>query len=893
MVIKSSADEVSFSDLASETGATQISLGDLYSSTGGKFFGNPTVPSSGSLSITNLLGKTVSNIVTTSATWTNLMTTYKSGTYNISAAGTSPDIQYQLASSSVLSSTTGVYNQTYVQFANSFTCSFEIYVANALADSLFFFAGCTGTPLNETDTQNGFLVSFDVYSGFTSGGRTAPGIYLVSPAGTVSTNSFTSNSTWENVTITYTKGTTNTWQVSWRGTTVITYSDSTNNTWLTTSGKYWGIGARTGGLGTDFYIRRINMSYIGSPVAPYITSGLVGYYIGESYLSASSSWRDLSGNGYHASTTGTISINSAGINGKAYIYGGTTSTVQFPSAILPSTYTIFHICRYNGSSKARILTGTTVNWLSGFWGSKTGMAYHSDSTGWVADFNSNRYTLTDWLLSTDQNGLYRGNKMDFTINTSGNSASSIGINVIGENTDWAISTLIVYNRTMSLAEIIQMEDWLGITYLNPIAYPPSSMTAATTNITGQPFGNGTYIASASSEYTSSGNEYAYNAFDNTNANCWTISTSAYFLYTNGAYTGTVYTTVSGSNHYGEWLQIQMPMPIVPTMYTFRTKSLDSLRGPYTWVLAGSINGSTWILLDSQSAQANVANVSYSYNITGITAKYNYFRFIVKNNQPTSGNSWLSISKLKIYSREISSSKTPIVFDASTLNIGIGNQISIWNNSGSLGSFYNATGLSATSGTKPVLRQIGMYNHVEFNRNNSNYFIFSNPPPLTWFNNSGVYAGMTIFIVGRYQGTGSTWERWIDFGSGAGIDNILIGRLSNNIGIQINNGTTNLSGLVQITNGAANTNWHIWIIRITNSASGFTISFYMDSNTVTTTASFSVSITNRTPTLAYIGRSNWEDAYLYGDLRELQIYNTALSDADITNQYNILKSKWGM
>ena len=889
MVIKSSADEVSFSDLASETGATQISLGDLYSSTGGKFFGNPTVQSSGVISMANMLGKTATNTLTTSATWPGLMTTYGNGSaFNISAAGSSPDVQYQLTSSGTLGTINGVYNGKSLQFAGSFTCSFEIYVSAAQADSLFFFAGCTGIPQYETDTQNGFLVAFDVYSGFVSGGQTAPGIYLVSPnAGTVTTSAFTANSAWENVTVTYTKGTVNTWQVSWRGTNVMTYSDSNNSTWLTTSGQYWGIGARTGGLAANFYIRRVNMSYTGPSLSLPVTSGLMGHYIAESYTP--NTWRDLSGAGNHASTSGTIYTNPSGINGKAYIYGGTSASVQFPSAILPSTYTIFHICRYNGANTQRILAGTSVNWLSGFWASRNGVAYHN---AWVTDPNYSKYALTDWVLSSDQNALYRANKLDYTASASGSSASSIGINIYsGENSDWAISCLFVYNRTLSLTEIIQMEDWLGITYLNPIAYPPASMTGYTTNITGQPFGNGTYIASASSEV--GGTEVAFSAFDNDNNTIWTISTSAYYTYVNGAYTGSVYTLVSGTNHYGEWLQLQMPLAILPTMYAMRTRPQYSNTCPYSWVLAGSVNGSTWIQLDAQSAQTLVANTNYNYYISGITAKYNYFRFIVKGSQIISGYSYVSIADLKIYSKELPSSKTPIVFDANTLT-NVDNQISIWNNGGSLGSLYNATGLSASSGSNPVLRKVGTYNHVEFNRNNSNYFILSNPPPLNWFNNSG-YNGMTIFIVGRYQSTAGGFERWIDFGSAAANDDFWIGRTYTNstLAFEIYNSTTNLTGWASAANYAADTNWHIWIIRVTNSASGFTVNWYMDSATIGYTYNYSGSIANRTPSLSYIGRSNWENAYLYGDLRELQIYNTAISDADITNQYNVLKAKWGM
>jgi hypothetical protein len=94
-----------------------------------------------------------------------------------------------------------------------------------------------------------------------------------------------------------------------------------------------------------------------------INNGLVGWYKGEAWNGTS--WPDLSGNGNHCTDIkGTI--NKAG----NYIYGGTGDGIRFPTSILPSTYTLFHVARYNGSTKGRIFDGIAGNWLSGFYGSK-------------------------------------------------------------------------------------------------------------------------------------------------------------------------------------------------------------------------------------------------------------------------------------------------------------------------------------------------------------------------------------------------------------------------------------------------------------------------------------------------------------------------------------------
>ena len=72
------------------------------------------------------------------------------------------------------------------------------------------------------------------------------------------------------------------------------------------------------------------------------------------------------------------------VGAPAYIYGASTAWMKFPEGILPSaTYTLLYVARYNGPSKQRIFTGVSLNWLSGFYNLKIGVAYHGDSCGWI------------------------------------------------------------------------------------------------------------------------------------------------------------------------------------------------------------------------------------------------------------------------------------------------------------------------------------------------------------------------------------------------------------------------------------------------------------------------------------------------------------------------------
>jgi hypothetical protein len=190
-----------------------------------------------------------------------------------------------------------------------------------------------------------------------------------------------------------------------------------------------------------------------------VTSGLVGWYKGESWNGTS--WPDLSGNGNNCTEIkGTI--NSSG----RFMYGTKSDGVRFPTAILPSTYTLFHVAMYNGANRGRIFDGVgNVNWLSGFHGGKTGVAHHG---AWLTQQATTAFPVSNVLVSTDQKALYRGNGTNLTINSVTGSSDRLSINYgyhtspsITENSDWAVFEVVVYNRELSLSEIESVESYLN------------------------------------------------------------------------------------------------------------------------------------------------------------------------------------------------------------------------------------------------------------------------------------------------------------------------------------------------------------------------------------------------------------------------------------------------
>jgi hypothetical protein len=198
---------------------------------------------------------------------------------------------------------------------------------------------------------------------------------------------------------------------------------------------------------------------------PQIISGLVGWY--DTTSVSGSSWNDKSGNGNHATISGatvaTVSTGN-GANAITSVLTGTSTahTVIWPTAILPATYTLFHVTRYTGGTSGRILTGYNNNWFSGHWGGLSGQFYHQ---GWLTDQGTS-YHGTNWAVYTDQNSLGRSNGI--TRGTGGGGASDrLAINAgssASEPSTWQTVECIVYNRTLTAAEYVSVERYLSAKY---------------------------------------------------------------------------------------------------------------------------------------------------------------------------------------------------------------------------------------------------------------------------------------------------------------------------------------------------------------------------------------------------------------------------------------------
>jgi hypothetical protein len=180
-----------------------------------------------------------------------------------------------------------------------------------------------------------------------------------------------------------------------------------------------------------------------------------------------STFNPTSGNWF--SKVGDFIINTNNVRKSddlSHVFGGTNSSISnIPWPGENKDYTFFHIAKYNGNNRGRIWSGTTGNWLSGFW--MGGVAFYHE--GWYDNNINVSKSGNDWLLTLDYKDFVRVNKGQYQKNGPSYGPASIIVNndpiYTREASDFAIAEFIIFNRVLSEKEYLQVEDYLSKKYL--------------------------------------------------------------------------------------------------------------------------------------------------------------------------------------------------------------------------------------------------------------------------------------------------------------------------------------------------------------------------------------------------------------------------------------------
>lgn len=188
-------------------------------------------------------------------------------------------------------------------------------------------------------------------------------------------------------------------------------------------------------------------------------SGLSGRYTTDSFNDSNNSWADTSPMANHI-----LDVKGDLKRADDYVHGSKTVGLKFPIEVFgpDNAYTMFYVARYDGPTKKRIFDGTDNNWLSGFWGGKTGVAHHK---AWLTQAATSVHGPHSWVIATDAPNKFRTFGEDRVINKDVyNTTSQITVNMgafyESDSSEWAIKEVIFYNRLLNLNEIAKVEAYL-------------------------------------------------------------------------------------------------------------------------------------------------------------------------------------------------------------------------------------------------------------------------------------------------------------------------------------------------------------------------------------------------------------------------------------------------
>jgi hypothetical protein len=152
-------------------------------------------------------------------------------------------------------------------------------------------------------------------------------------------------------------------------------------------------------------------------------------------------------------------------------------------------------------------------------------------------------------------------------------------------------------------------------------------------------------------------------------------------------------------------------------------------------------------------------------------------------------------------------------------------------------------------------------------------------------NIGTNGGFTMMAVIRPL-TPSNYERFMDFGSGPGIDNIVVGRYFDGNTFTINYYNSS-DGFGASIGTIASYRWQVIVVRFDKT----NVTLFDD-----TTSQFAnrLPLQNKYWTNTYIGKSNWGesfDAYANFDIREFHAYDYAMGDDSINQLRSAMSYKY--
>jgi hypothetical protein len=176
-------------------------------------------------------------------------------------------------------------------------------------------------------------------------------------------------------------------------------------------------------------------------------------------------------------------------------------------------------------------------------------------------------------------------------------------------------------------------------------YPPvRNFTAATTAVSGQTYGNGTYVVTYSSTYGENIDPFkCFNTSDGTGG-AWAVN-----RYSGGVFNSSSF-IVAG--YLGDWLKIQLPVAIKLTRFSIKQRNGNE-NSPKDFKIYGSNDNITWVELVNKTDAIYNASYYYEQATPEITNTYTYYGLVVNKLLGSSSNATvLNFDEWYIYGTEV-------------------------------------------------------------------------------------------------------------------------------------------------------------------------------------------------------------------------------------------------
>lgn len=183
------------------------------------------------------------------------------------------------------------------------------------------------------------------------------------------------------------------------------------------------------------------------------------------------------------------------------------------------------------------------------------------------------------------------------------------------------------------------------------------------------------------------------------------------------------------------------------------------------------------------------------------------------------------------------------------------------------------------------------NGATYNSNNLGSIVLDGSNDyITWgsANMSNFTSGVTLDCWVYISSSSSSWIRLFDFGAGQATDNLVFCRNSSSTSLDLYIFQGSSAYTLSATNGLVFNTW----VNYTATANGANWYIYRNGVQIATMAS-SVLPLNVTRNSNFIGRSNWPDPYLNGNVSVAAIYNKALTAAEVQQNFTALRSRYGI